>query len=373
MAMPDPFAPPPAPPAHQGMARRRLIASAGALALCGGLPGLLRTSTAQSIRTRAGLDAASLDGVLARAAALPRLHTLLIAQGGEERAAWAFRGPGLDQPVNVKSVSKSVVAALVGIAIERGILDGVDQPVAPVLGDLVPADADPRVGVITVGHLLAMRAGLERTSGRNYGGWVSSGNWVRDALTRPFVAEPGGRMLYSTGSYHLLSAMLTRASGRSTLDLVRDWLGEPLAIEVPPWTRDPQGIYLGGNNMALAPRAMLRFGEMYRRGGVYGGHRVLPRAWVEASWTPQVRSPFTGHSYGYGWFIVQARGHRVYYAWGYGGQMIYVVPDLALSVVVTSDSAGPSGRSGYVRELHALLADHIVPAAERGGSGPSAG
>ena len=349
--------------------RRRLLGAAGWLALWSGAPAL-RAAAAPGVQPgpAAGLDAALLAAVLERAARLPSLHALLVAHRGEECLSQVFRGPALDQPVNVKSVSKSVIAALVGAGIERGVLAGVDQRVAPLLGDLVPAAADPRVGAITIEHLLTMRAGLERTSGRNYGGWVSSPNWVQDALSRPFMAEPGGRMLYSTGNYHLLSAALTCASGESTLALARQWLGAPLAIEIPPWTRDPQGIYLGGNNMALAPRALLRFGEMYRQGGIYGGRRVLPGQWIEASWTPRVRSPFTGHSYGYGWFIAKARGHRVCYAWGYGGQMVYVVPALALTVVMTSDPTAPSGRNGYVRELHRLLAGGIIPAAEGGGS-----
>jgi CubicO group peptidase (beta-lactamase class C family) len=359
--------------------RRDLLAAAGWLALCGGIAGPARAAAAPgsapgpALARTAGLDAALLEETLARAAELPNLHALLVARDGAELVGRVFRGPGLDRPVNVKSVSKSVIAALAGIAIERGVLQGVDQRILPLLDGFVPAAADPRVALITVDHLLTMRAGLERTSGRNYGRWVASDNWIRDALARPFVDEPGGRMLYSTGSYHLLSAVLTRAAGTSTLALARDWLGEPLQITVPPWTRDPQGFYLGGNNMALAPRALLRFGEMYRLSGVYEGRRVLPGSWIEASWTPRVRSPFTGHTYGYGWFIAKARGHPVAYAWGYGGQMIYVVPDLALTVVMTSDPAAPSGRSGYVRQLHGLLAQGIVAAAERGGDGDGDG
>jgi CubicO group peptidase (beta-lactamase class C family) len=354
--------------------RRRVLASAGLLALWSGARGALcvaaqeRTPPAIDPGT-AGLDAALLQRTLEQAAALPSLHALLVARDGETLAGEAFRGPGLDRAVNVKSVSKTVMAALAGAAIERGVLEGVDQRIAPVLDGLVPAGADPRVGEITVDHLLTMRAGLERTSGRNYGAWVTSSNWVRYALSRPFVDDPGGRMLYSTGSYHLLSAALTRASGRSTLALARDWLGEPLDIDIPPWTRDPQGIYLGGNNMLLSPRALLRLGEMYRQGGSYQSRRVLPASWVEASWTPRVRSFFTGHAYGYGWFIARARGHRVCYAWGYGGQMIYIVPDLGLSAAITSDPTTPSGRTGYVRELHGLLADGIIPAAERDAGG----
>jgi CubicO group peptidase (beta-lactamase class C family) len=355
--------PQPAPHPARSSSRRDLIVSAALLACWSGLPGRVRATA--SLEPASGLDAALLDQALERAAALPNLHALLVARAGEERVGQVFRGPGLDRPVNVKSVSKSVMAALAGAAIERRILDGVDQRIVPVLDGLVPADADPRVETITIDHLLTMRAGLERTSGRNYGRWVNSPDWVRYALSRPFVDRPGGRMLYSTGSYHLLSAVLTRASGRSTLELARQWLGEPLGIAIPPWTRDPQGFYLGGNNMMLAPRALLRFGEMYRQGGSYGGRRVLPASWVETSWTPRVRSRFTGHDYGYGWFIARARGHRVHYAWGYGGQMIYVVPELALTVVITSNATTPSGRSGYVRQLHELLVQRIIPAAER--------
>ncbi len=352
-------------PGARLIGRRRAAASLGALALGCAVPGLLRAAT----QGAGDLDRALLDKTVERAAALPRLHTLLIAYDGEERVAEAFRGPGLERAVNVKSVSKSFISALAGIAIERGILAGIDQRMAPILEKFAPADADPRLGTITVGHLLSMRAGLERTSGRNYGRWVNSPNWISHALSRPFVDQPGGRMLYSTGNYHLLSAMLTLATGKTTLALARAWIGKPLGIVIPPWTRDPQGFYLGGNNMALAPRALLRFGELYRRGGVYDDQRVVPQDWIEASWTAQSRSRYSGHRYGYGWFLASARGHRVHYAWGYGGQMIYVVPDLRLSVVMTSDHTQPSGRTGYARELHALLADGIVPAAERGVAG----
>ena len=309
-----------------------------------------------------------LEQTLARAAALPRLHALLVARHGQEHVAEVFRGPGLERAVNIKSVSKSVMAALAGAAIARGILAGVDQQIAPLLDSLVPEDADPRVGAITIDHLLTMRAGSRAHVGpqlRALG--VEQGLGALCALAA--VRRRARR------THALLDRQLPPALGGAHARLGQEhagagaaWLGEPLGIEIPPWTRDPQGIYLGGNNMLLSPRALLRFGEMYRQGGIYEG-AVLPASWIEASWTPRVRSRFTGHAYGYGWFMAAARGHPVCYGWGYGGQMIYVVPDLALTVVMTSDHDGPSGRSGYVRELHALLADGIVPAAERGAGG----
>jgi CubicO group peptidase (beta-lactamase class C family) len=315
-----------------------------------------------------GLDRAGVTATVAQAAQLPRLRSLVVLRDGQELVAERFNGgAGLNTPVNIKSASKSVISALVGIAIARGVLTGTDQPVAAILTNDLPPRPDARLARVTVGNLLSMQAGLERTSGPNYGRWVSSVNWVRSALGQPFVAEPGGPMLYSTGSTHILSAMLTRASGRSTHALAREWLAEPLGIAIPPWSRDPQGIYFGGNEMRMSPRALARFGELYRLDGVVGGRRVLPEGWVAQSWTPRTTSPWSGERYGYGWFIGEVDGHPVRFGWGYGGQMVYVLPDLRLTVVMTSD-AGAARDGGHIAALHALLAERIVPAAVQGGS-----
>ncbi|RIX98754.1 class C beta-lactamase-related serine hydrolase [Aureimonas flava] len=307
---------------------------------------------------------ANFDAAVARAAALQPLETLLVAQDGETVVDRGFRGKRTDRATNIKSASKSVISALVGIAIDKGLIQGPDQPIADFLAADFPADPDPRLQHVTVGNLLSMQAGLERTSGGNYGAWISSRNWVRDALRRPFVADPGGPMLYSTGSTHLLSAILTKASGRSTLALARDWLG-PAGVRVTDWERDPQGIYLGGNQMAMTPRSLLALGELYRRGGTAAdGTRVLSREWIEGSWTPRTTSRFHDGRYGYGWFLDTFAGHEGRYGWGYGGQMIYVIPDLALSIAITSAQDQPSARTGYVQALHRLVSETIVPAAE---------
>ena len=314
---------------------------------------------------RPGLDALRLAEADRQAEALSQMRAMIVARDGQVGLERVYRGPGLDSPVNIKSASKTVLAAVAGAAVARGVLR-LDQPIAPILGRRVPVGADSRVGAITVEHLLSMSAGLEPTSGANYGRWVSSDDWVGYALGRPFVDAPGGRMLYSTGTSHILSAVLTAAAGRSTLDLARAWLGAPLGITIPPWTRDPKGIYFGGNEMALSPRALLRFGELYRNGGVQGRTRVLPATWIAESWRSRGgRSPWTGYTYGLGWWIRRASGHEVYFAWGYGGQMVYVVPSLALTVVMTSDPAA-RGATGHVQALHALFDQHVIAAAETG-------
>lgn len=289
------------------------------------------------------LEPALLGLALETAAGLTPLHSLIVARDGRIFVARRFGGPTLDRWANIKSVSKAVIVALVGIAIDRGVFTGLDQTIAPLLADRLPRNPDPRLHAITIDHLLSMRAGLDRTSCVNYGRWVTSPDWVRHVLSRPFVADPGGPMLYSTGDSHLLAALLTQATGRSTLALAREWLGAPLGIKIPPWPRDPQGIYVGGNDMLLSPRDLLRFAELHRLGGAIGGTRVLREDWIRACWTPRTASRFTGAPHGYAWFLAEANGYPRFYAWGFGGQMIHIVPRLGLSVVMTSD---PTQRSG---------------------------
>ena len=281
-----------------------------------------------------------------------QLHALLVLRGDQEVAALHRAGPGLDRAANVKSVSKTLLSLLLGIAIDRGALDGVDARVLPLLG--LPAAGDAR-DTLTVGHLASLRGGLASTSGPGYGAWVSSDDWVRAALDQPLQGRPGGRFIYSTGSTHVLGAALSAATGRSLLDLARDWLGRPLGIDVAPWVRDPQGRYLGGNDMALSPRALGRIGRMVLQGGTWDGRRVVSQGWIETAWTPRARSPWSGDSYGYGWFLTRLDGAETAYARGYGGQVLAVVPERDLTIVVTSDPTRPARSGGYFGDVRRLL------------------
>lgn len=315
---------------------------------------------------------AALTAILDRAGALDALETVIVARDGAVLVERGYRGNSLEDPTNIKSASKTVVSAMVGMAIDRGLLEGVDQKVVDLLPDDLPADPDPRLAEVTVGNLLSMQAGLRPTSGVNYGRWVASSNWVRDALAAPFVAEPGGPMLYSTGSTHLLSAILTKVSGTSSLDNAKDWFSDVDDFAIGGWERDPQGIYLGGNQMAMSPRSLLAFGEVFRNGGLaQDGTRVLSEDWIDAAWTGRTHSHYTGDGYGYGWFISRIGGADVRYAWGYGGQMLYIVPELKLSVVMTSDEGSPSASNGYRDALHALLAE-IIGAVREADEAPAA-
>ncbi len=309
------------------------------------------------LKAHAQSRSSSPDGLGGLFDRLPQLHSLQVRRGSDLVFADARQGSGLDRPANIKSCSKSLVALLLGAAIAREEIPDVTTSLGSIAPGLIPEDATEGVSDLTLEDLVTLRAGLEATSGPNYGAWVASGNWVASALRRPMVDDPGGRMIYSTGSSHILGAALAVATGKSLLDQARDRLGGPMGFEVPPWTRDPQGYYFGGNQMALTPRAMLDIATMVRDGGRFDGRTILPEAWITASLRPRTRSPWSGMAYGYGWFLSDS-GYAL--ARGYGGQIIAAHPDRGLAVAITSDPTRPARSGGYFGDLMDLLDGPIL-------------
>lgn len=310
-----------------------------------------------------GFDSTALEHAYAHAASLTPLNSLLIARHGTLVAEQYFRGMTARRKVNIKSASKSVLSALVGIALYEGHLDSLAQPIADFFPDYFDAATDPRKRAITLRHLLTMTPGLESTSFGNYGAWVGSRNWVRYALDQPMIRAPGGdAMIYSTGTTHLLSAILTKATGMSTLAYARARLFGPMGIALPAWDRDPQGTYLGGNNMALSPRELLHFGQLYLDGGRYGDQQLIPTAWIYASTRRYITKTFRGFEYGYLWWIEDFAGYETWFAWGYGGQYVFVVPALGLVVACTSALTGRPRGVDHNARLYDLLESYVLPA-----------
>jgi CubicO group peptidase (beta-lactamase class C family) len=300
------------------------------------------------------------DAIARAAAALPRLHSLVVSRGGSIIFENYFHGARATRLANIKSASKSIVSALVGIAIDRQLISRVDQPIATFFPELLTGEANAAKRQITVENLLTMRSGLATTSNRNYGAWVQSPNWVRFALGRTLESAPGTAMEYSTGNTHLLSAILTKASRRSTWQFAQDTLAHPLGFSLAQWPRDPQGIYFGGNDMLLTPRQMLAFGELYLRRGLVNGRQIVPATWIDQSFIPRTRSNWSEQMYGYGWWIRSVAGVQTYYAWGFGGQFIFVIPELDAVIASTSAATVADDRRSHRRTVDDLIEQLII-------------
>jgi CubicO group peptidase (beta-lactamase class C family) len=335
------------------------------LAAAAAIPGLASAPPANPAEATARLEPA------AKAAAdLPRLYSLLVSWRGDLVIEKYFNGARAGRPANIKSASKSVISALVGIAVTDDAIKGVQQPIADYFPEL-KKDPEARKQSITIEDLLTMRSGLESTSGRNYGAWVQSGNWVRYVLSQQMEDDPGTRIEYSTGTSHLLSAILTKATKMSTWEFAQARLAKPLGFSLARWPQDPQGIYFGGNEMLMTPRQMISFGELYVNGGrvpagaagPYAGRQLLPRSWIDQTRVSRGRSRWgSDREYGYGWWIRSLGGHDTFYAWGYGGQFIFVVPALELVVVTTSRSDVSRERRDHNDAIYDIVGGMIVPA-----------
>lgn len=311
-----------------------------------------------------GLSAEGLAKAYRRAEKLDRLTSLLVGRRGRLVGESYWRGLTRDEPVNVKSASKSVLSALVGIALAEGVLEGLDRRIASYFPEVLDGAVDPRKRRITLRHLLLMRSGLASTSFEGYGPWVTSENWVRYVLERPMEARPGRVTRYSTGNSHLVAVILHRALGRDLRDWAQAVLFDPLDARIHAWQRDPQGYRFGGNNMYLTPRGLYRFGRMYRRDGRADGRQVVPARWVEESTRSLVHDTYHGFPYGYYWWNRTVRGYRVDFAWGHGGQFVFVVPRLKLVMVTTSVVKGEGDEDDHLWRIHDLLSRHVIPAVE---------
>ncbi|MEJ2206348.1 MAG: serine hydrolase [Gemmatimonadota bacterium] len=282
-----------------------------------------------------------LEQAYGRARGTQGIRSLLVQRDGVLIAEEYFQGAPADSLYQVWSVTKSIMSILTGIALERGDLTSLDQTLADFLTPVVDSLPDDK-GRISIRNLLTMTCGLEwheLDGGGQYGEWVGSPDMIQYVIDLPWERAPGEAFHYHTGCTHLLSAVLTEATGTPMLDFARQHLLGPLGIEQAEWWTDERGYYTGGMGLHLRPRDMVRIGELFLREGVWEGIRVVPEEWVRESTASHVATghavPF-GPEYGYLWWVGRGQGRDFYFANGYGGQFILVSPDLELVVVATS-------------------------------------
>ncbi|WP_020404050.1 serine hydrolase domain-containing protein [Gracilimonas tropica] len=303
---------------------------------------------------------ASLQNIWDEAEAIGSLRSVLIQQNGGLLGEEYFRNASADYPYNIKSASKSIISLLAGIAVDQGHIS-IEETLGDYFQDYFEANPNPEKEAITIRNLLSMQSGLETTSFYNYGAWVISDNWVEFQLDQPMEEEPGGKMVYSTGTSHLLSVIITKATGMSTKAFAEEFLFDPMDIHVGGWDRDPQGYYMGGNNLALIPRDMLKIGQMMLNGGEYAGERIVSKEWVRDSFKSYTRSNFNPYDYGYMWWSRPVAGYEVYFAWGFGGQYIFMIPELNSVVVITNSLQNATQRRTYKEPIFNLLENYILP------------
>jgi CubicO group peptidase (beta-lactamase class C family) len=284
-----------------------------------------------------GIDALALEAISARVPVeTPDLSELVVVRGG--RLVWerSFGGHDPDEPINVRSITKSVTGLLAGAAIGQGAFSGLNQTVGETIPERIPDGADPRVAAVTVGQLLTMSSGIDWPSSGDWPTLTESPDWIAEVLRRPVIGVPGQTYVYNTGGSHLLGVMIAATVDQPLEAYAQETLFSPLGIRPGEWDISPQGEVNGGSGLQLTARDAARIGLLALRGGRWQDHKIVPADFVQTATSWQLQGDSTGgwEGYGYQWWITQTwAGYPAFFGLGYGGQHLFAVPALDLIVI----------------------------------------
>ena len=260
-----------------------------------------------------------------------------------------------------RSGGKSVTSELVGIAIDKGFIKGVNEK----LFDYFPefekgTDWDKRKDEILLHHVLNMTWGIDQSGPANYAIWYTE-NWITDILNLPLVREPGTQFEYHSAAPALFGPIIEHTSGISVSEFARKYLFEPLNISHYQWYIFPDGSEMTAGALWMRPRDMAKFGYLILSGGQWHGKQILSEEWINKSTSAHISAG--GYDYGYYWWLGKLNKENEIIesimASGYGGQRVYVIPKLNLIAVFTSQpDDNPKGQTRIAQ----ILTDFVLPA-----------
>jgi CubicO group peptidase (beta-lactamase class C family) len=248
------------------------------------------------------------------------------------------------RPVHtLQSVTKSIAATVVGIAVGRGDVTGLDAPFLTYFKDRDLVKADPRLGRATLADLLTMRSGIEwheqdrpLDASNTTVQLEESKDWIQFTLSQPMDADPGTKWAYNSGGSHLMSGIIRAATGRHIDDYANEYLFRPIGIRDFYWKKTPTGHPDSEGGLYLGAEDLARIGYLYLRDGMWNGRRVLPESWVQRATTRHVKAVATNWDYGFQWWLTRQNGVDVWAGRGFGGQLLIVIPARETVAVVNA-------------------------------------
>ena len=285
-----------------------------------------------------GMDSEKLNDMLAETLGKKyHLDSLTIIRNGYMVLDVYFYPFRKDARHIIHSCTKSITSAAFGIAVNRGYIKDLDQPVYQIFPEREIAGLDDAKKAITLKNLLTMTSGLQTDDSyiyrwRGLNEMVQADDWVQFVLDRPMAEHPGTRFEYSNCVTFLLSAIIQKTTGMNTFEFMQKYLFGPLDVSDVKWESSPNGISVGYGNMSMTPHDMAKIGWLYLKNGRWGDQQLVPQKWVTDSTSKHINATlFEG--YGYQWWVSPG---KYYAAVGYNGQFIFVVPDKNMVVVFTS-------------------------------------
>ncbi len=293
---------------------------------------------------------------------LPDVYSLLVIRHGYLVFERYYAGSDAAVNFGLRSATKSFASAMIGIALRDGALESVDQTVAYLLPEFFTQVDDARKKDITVRHLLQMTSGFAWDEANAYLPLTPGEPIGQTIVDLPLDAAPGEKFNYSSIASQLLSIVFTKVTGKTMWDVAARELFAPIGIPNTHWPADSDGNSQAYSGLVMPARELAKFGFLYLNGGAWDGKQIIPADYARASVSRAGAVPVPdGGLYGYLWWLVKDRGHEAFMAAGYGGQYVYVAPDLDLLVVMTGN---PQVAQDAQQASRYIIRDFIVPAAD---------
>jgi CubicO group peptidase (beta-lactamase class C family) len=325
---------------------------------------------ARATATEANMDEVMLGRAASDAAAMPRFRSLLVARHGKLVAENYFGGASSATVFDLRSVTKSVVSMLTGIAIQNGSLPNIDATVGAYIDAPYSLDAGDRA--VSVRQLLTMSSRYQwnENSADDYNLWVLSTDHVQFLLDRR-QTDPAGTFTYNSAAVNLLGQVLQDAVAKPLPDFATEVLFQPIGITSVRWEELEPNMVNAGSGIKMTATDLLRFGQLLLQRGRSASRQVVPESWIDAGTTPQFnwREQYGAQratTYGYLWWLAQPPATVATFAWGYGGQFAYVVPSLDLVVVATTEWQGISAEvnpTTFAGNVLTVIVNDVLPAA----------
>jgi CubicO group peptidase (beta-lactamase class C family) len=310
---------------------------------------------------------------------LPSLHGLVILADGKlvleryvagEDESWGRPLGRVDFDTgtlhDLRSVSKSIVGLLYGIALKLGAVPAPDASLVVQFPEYPDLARDPQLGKRKVAHVLTMTLGQEWNEDLPYTDPANSeiamemaSDRYRFVLERPVIAEPGTGWTYTGGASALLGRLIEKGSGLSLLDFARQHLFAPLGIDTVQWISGADGTYSAASGLRLRPRDLAKIGYCVLQGGSWDGEQIIPPDWLAEAFTPRVTC-FDDIGYGYQWYLrASTDGHGPRrFAMGNGGQRLILIPERKLAIAIL---CGQYNHPDQWKTPAAIMLEHVLP------------
>lgn len=273
------------------------------------------------------------------------IASLVVCRDGVIVAEEYFNGYSCDSIKTVMSVTKTVTSMLAGIALDKGYIEDINDPISKYLEGIVTFPDETKAN-IKIEYLLKMAFGHSWNGTKPeslYSDFASTPDHLQYIIDLPLVTTPGTVFNYSDGASFLLSVIITEATGINTLDFAVTNFFAPLGITNFVWSKDDRGYPNGASSLSISPRDMVKIGNLILNKGRYNETQIVPESWINAMTTTQLTTnndvPY-GPEYGYQIWINSSAVHKFFFAMGWGGQFIFIVPDQNLVVTVSCMTAG---------------------------------